>query len=261
MAPSRSRRSSAPRLTRRRRKTRWLRRAALAALLLALVWIGWRFGARVLFTAAEEVRYRSHVQRVESHAAAIRAAALESRVDPNLLAAIMLSESGGRVDAVSKVGALGLYQLMLPTAVEQARALGLDDPSEDDLLSDGELNARLAASYIAWLERRYDGRLEPMLIAYNAGPGRLARWIRDAGGYSAWRAERDAAGDSDVLRYAAKVQRFRDVFRERGIVAPLSDQPPAPHEQREPDADGQPPYGPPADEHDLQPEPAASSDL
>ena len=47
------------------------------------------------------MRYRSHVQRVESHATMIRAAALESRVDPNLLAAIMLAESGGRVDAVS----------------------------------------------------------------------------------------------------------------------------------------------------------------
>lgn len=208
---------------------------------VALAWVGWRFGGRLLFSAAEDVRYRSHVQRVESHAQAIRAAALESRVDANLLAAVMLAESGGRVDAVSKVGALGLYQLMLPTAVEQARALGLDDPSEGDLVRDGELNARLAASYIAWLERRYDGRLEPMLIAYNAGPGRLARWVRDAGGYSAWRAERTAAGNSDVLRYAAKVEHFRDVFLERGIVAPSADHPPAPFE---PKAEDEPLYGP-----------------
>ncbi len=175
----------------------------------------------------------------------IRAAALESRVDPNLLAAIMLAESGGRVDAVSSAGALGLYQLMLPTAVEQARGLGLDDPTRDDLLSDGRLNARLAASYIAWLERRFDGALEPMLVAYNAGPSRLSRWIRDAGGYPAWRAERDAAGNSDVLRYAAKVEHWREVFRERGVIAPSFDQPPAPPE---PVTELPPPYGPTADD-------------
>ena len=243
MPRSRSRRSTAPRG--RRRRAGWLKRAAFAAALFALVWFGWRYAARALVSAAEDVRYRSHVQRVESHAASIRAAALESRVDPNLLAAIMLAESGGRVDAVSSAGALGLYQLMLPTAVEQARGLGLDDPTRDDLLSDGTLNARLAASYIAWLQRRFDGALEPMLVAYNAGPNRLARWIRDAGGYPAWRAERDAAGNSDVLRYAAKVEHWREVFRERGVIAPSFDRPPAPPE---PLTELPPPYGPTADD-------------
>jgi soluble lytic murein transglycosylase-like protein len=241
-----SRRRTSAQGSRRTRGSRWLRRAAFAAGFLALAWIGWRFAAGAFLSAAESVRYRSHVQRVESHAEAIRAAALESRVDPNLLAAIMLAESGGRVDAVSSAGALGLYQLMLPTAIEQARALGLEDPTESDLLGDAELNARLAARYLAWLERRYEGALEPMLIAYNAGPGRLARWIRDAGGYPAWRAERDAAGNSDVLRYAAKVEHWRAVFRERGVVAPPCDQPPAP---RESEIELEPPYGPPADEH------------
>jgi peptidoglycan lytic transglycosylase len=257
VARSRSRRSASPRGrgSTRRGRARWLKRAATAAALLALVWFGWRVAARALVSAAEDVRYRSHVQRVESHAAMIRAAALESRVDPNLLAAIMLSESGGRVDAVSSAGALGLYQLMLPTAVEQARGLGLDDPTRDDLLSDGRLNARLAASYIAWLEQRFGGALEPMLVAYNAGPSRLARWIRDAGGYPAWRAERDAAGNSDVLRYAAKVEHWREVFRERGVIAPCFDQPPSP---LAPEPVLPPPYGPPVDEHASAAIPAPS---
>jgi len=257
VARSRTRRSTAPRgrSSARRGRSRWLKRAAWAAALFAFVWFGWRIAARALVSAAEDVRSRSHVQRVESHAAAIRAAALESRVDPNLLAAIMLAESGGQVDAVSSAGALGLYQLMLPTAVEQARGLGLGDPTRDDLLSDGRLNARLAASYIAWLERRFDGALEPMLVAYNAGPNRLARWIRDAGGYSAWRAERDAAGNSDVLRYAAKVEHWRDVFLERGVIAPSCDQPPAP---LAPEPEFQPPYGPSADEHGSASIPAPS---
>jgi soluble lytic murein transglycosylase len=214
---------------------------ALALLAVACV-IAWRWGRGLMDAAVEEVRYRSHIHRVESHAEVIRAAAREARIDPNLLAAIMLSESGGRVNAVSRVDALGLFQLMLPTAQERARRLRLPEPSREDLLSDALLNARLAADYLRWLERRYDGHLEQMLIAYNAGPGRLRRWIREAGSYDAWRAEREAAGDSGVLRYAAKVMRYRDVFAERGVVAPAADQPPGPGGP--PPAGLDSPYGP-----------------
>lgn len=212
----------------------------LSAAALAL----WTFEPR----AEEAVRsavVRSHLPRVESRAAWIVEAANESRVDPNLLAAIMLSESGGEVSAVSRAGALGLFQLMLPTAQERARRMRLSEPSRDDLLEDGRLNTRLAAHYLKWLERRYDGHLESVLVAYNAGPGRLERWIDEAGGYQAWRAARDAAGDSGVLRYAAKVVRYRAVFAERGRIAPVADHPPGPQAppEPEPEPDVQ---GPPA---------------
>jgi soluble lytic murein transglycosylase-like protein len=240
----------AVRTRRRRRRPRRLLLAGCALLLCALAWhLGWK--STDLRAALSTAVVRSHVPRVETRAEWIRLAAGESRIDPNLLAAIMLSESGGRLDAVSSVDALGLFQLMLPTAVERARRLRLPEPSREDLLEDGLLNARLAADYMAWLQRRYDGHLERMLIAYNAGPTRLDRWIREAGGYYAWRAEREAAGNSDVLRYAAKVARYRALFAERGNVAPPVDQPPAPEGapgSAEPEA---PVFGPtPRPEHD-----------
>lgn len=245
LAP-RSRRSSRP-------GRRGVRAALIALILLALGVVAlnhWKGGVR---EAVAGMRARSHVPRVELHAEAIRFAASESRLDPNLLAAVMLSESGGRVDAVSSVGALGLYQLMLPTAIERALKLRLAEPTRGQLLKDAQLNTRLGASYLKWLEQRYDGDLERMLIAYNAGPGRLERWIRDAGGYDAWRAERAAAGDSGVLRYAAKVERFRELFAERAIVAPPVDQPPAAEADSEaaPASETLPIFGPaPPDEHD-----------
>ncbi|HVS17229.1 MAG TPA: transglycosylase SLT domain-containing protein [Planctomycetota bacterium] len=212
-----------------RRSPRARRLVLLACTVLAAGLALWLWGRRddveeVVRTAV----VRSHLPRVESHAAWIVEAANESRVDPNLLAAIMLSESGGDVGAVSHANALGLFQLMLPTAQERARRMRLAEPTREELLEDGRLNTRLAAHYVRWLERRYDGHLEKMLIAYNAGPGRLERWIREAGGYHAWRAERDAAGDSGVLRYAAKVSRYRGVFAERGRIASVCDHPPAP---------------------------------
>jgi soluble lytic murein transglycosylase len=230
-----------------------LRRIRLLAVLVLAALAVWLFARRsAVEDAVRTAVVHSHLPDVEHHAAWIVEAANESRVDPNLLAAIMLSESGGKVGAVSKAGALGLFQLMLPTARERAQRMRLPEPSRADLLEDGRLNTRLAAHYVKWLERRYGGHLERMLIAYNAGPGRLERWMREAGGWSTWRAEREAAGDSSVLRYAAKVAHYREVFARRGRIAPLCDHPPAPQLAGD-DAAPQPLHGPQLPEDPTEP--------
>ena len=190
---------------------------ALAAALVAVA-VGWR-------PVVAEVRFRSRVERVESYAEQIRYAAAESGQDPYLLAAMMYVESGGRIDAVSPVGALGLFQLMLPTAIERARRLGLPEPTREDLLSDAGLNARLGASYLKWLEIYCDGDLERMLVTYNAGPGKVKKWAEAAGGWEDWRDGRKASGDSSVFAYARKVQRYRDRFAARGRIVPPGTEP------------------------------------
>lgn len=198
---------------RRIRPQRLLVLLAIVAVIAVVAKVTWR-------PVLAEVIYRSGVHRVEAHAEAIRYAAVESDVDPNLLAAIMLAESGGRVDVVSHADALGLYQLMLPTAKERARVLKLPEPTREQLLSDVALNARLGASYVHWLDQYYDGDLEKMLIAYNAGPGRLRKWAEEAGSYEAWRQGRIDAGDSGVLRYVKRVTGYRERFERRGVVLP-----------------------------------------
>ena len=197
--------------------------------------------------------------RVEGHSEILLAAARESRVDPYLLAGVMMVESRGHVDARSAAGALGLFQLMPPTAGEQAALLGLSAPSERELCSDGRLNARLGARYLAWLLGRFQGDVERALVAYNAGPGRLKRWTEQAGSYAAWRDARERAGDSEVLAYARDVQRYRDRFAERGVIAPTaaldpprsesSDAPPGPRRSvaPEPPDPGGPSPGVPGD--------------
>lgn len=162
------------------------------------------------------------LDRVESRRDWILAAALEARVDPCLLAGITMVESRGHLGAQSKVGALGLCQLMLPTARERAALLGLPEPSREDLLTDGALNLRLAAHYVAWLSRRFDGDDERVSIAYNAGPTRLRRWIDEAGSYAAWRDARERAGNSEVLAYARDVRRYRARFADRGNLVPTA---------------------------------------
>ena len=196
----------------------------LGILLILALGVGWT-AREVLFAPKDgpvraAVRDYLALRRVEEHKGLLLAAAEESGVDAYLLAAVMIAESSGRLGAKSHRGALGLFQLMPTTAKWRAELLGLPAPTEEELLSDGLLNARLGADNMAWLLDTYDGDVERALVAYNLGPHRLAQYVRKAGGWESWREERLAAGNSELFGYAHKVMRYRDGFRERRILAP-----------------------------------------
>lgn len=198
---------------RRNDRGRWIHRVFWLGVLAFAGWFSIERVARPVMTA-------SGYRRVEGHAELIRAAAAEFGLDPNLLAGVALAESSGRPDAVSPVGALGMFQLMLPTARERAALLGLPEPEREDLLADPALNGRLAAHYLRWLGRRYGGNFEAALVAYNTGPGRLDSWIRTHGSYHSWRSE--SVGESAVLAYALRVLAYRDEFAARGVIVPTA---------------------------------------
>jgi soluble lytic murein transglycosylase-like protein len=209
------------RSSKRRKKSSGAPRPWIALVLAAVLLL---IFARIVPTRPLQRWWSEHqgMTRVESHAPLIQAAARESGLDPNLLAGVMMVESRGNVAAESPAGALGLFQLMLPTAAEHAELMGLRPPSKTALLSDAALNTRLGAHYLAWLFPRFEGDEERVLIAYNAGPGRLKRWTEEAGSYAAWRDARDAAGNSDVLAYARNVQHYRQEFADRGVIVPTA---------------------------------------
>lgn len=86
-----------------------------------------------------------------------------SSVSPDLLRTVMKEESGFRPCAVSGKGAMGLMQLMGPTADE----LGVGnafDPKE---------NVTAGAKFLRQLIDLYNGDLALALSAYNAGPSRV----------------------------------------------------------------------------------------
>lgn len=91
------------------------------------------------------------------------AAARETDLDPALLLAVTVRESGGDPAAVSPRGAQGLMQLMPGTA----REVGVSDSF------DPGQNLRGGARYLARMLARYDGDLDLALAAYNAGPGNV----------------------------------------------------------------------------------------
>ncbi|MBK7189329.1 MAG: lytic transglycosylase domain-containing protein [bacterium] len=94
---------------------------------------------------------------------AIDKAAAAAGLDPRLVLAVVMEESGGDPSARSAAGARGLMQLMPGTA----RDLGVANPA------DPATNLGGGARYLAAQLERYDGRLDLALAAYNAGPGNV----------------------------------------------------------------------------------------
>lgn len=80
----------------------------------------------------------------------------------------------------SWVGAMGLSQLMWPTARETARKMGLRLRSRAEL-SDPRLNLQIGATYFQGLHRRWGGHLPLAVASYNAGPGAVNKWIGKRG--------------------------------------------------------------------------------
>src|SRR5215470_16898505 len=98
-----------------------------------------------------------------------------SPVEPELLQALMREESALDPRALSWAGAVGLTQLMLPTAREVARGLRLRPPSAEQL-QNPSTNIQLGAAYLARLLQRFDGNVALALAGYNAGEGAVTRW-------------------------------------------------------------------------------------
>ena len=93
------------------------------------------------------------------------------KLNAALLHAVMRQESRFDPDAESRSGAKGLMQLMPATAksLTDADTTNIEDPA---------VNLELGQRYLQQLLKspRVDNNLLSLLIAYNAGPGNLAKW-------------------------------------------------------------------------------------
>ena len=114
------------------------------------------------------------------HEASIVRESQANALDPFLVIAVVSAESRFRPDAVSRVGAVGLMQLMPNTAAWVAAELDLA-PLAADALNDPETNLRLGVWYLRYVLGRYQGNERLALAAYNAGPTAVDRW-RDGEG-------------------------------------------------------------------------------
>jgi soluble lytic murein transglycosylase-like protein len=107
----------------------------------------------------------SLLAKAAQYDAMIDRAALAASLEPNLLRAVIVVESGFNSHAVSKRGAVGLMQL-LPTTASRFGVTDLYDPRQ---------NVLAGASYLKFLMHRFGNDVHLVLAAYNAGEEAVTR--------------------------------------------------------------------------------------
>lgn len=95
----------------------------------------------------------------------------------NWIRSLMRQESSFRPDARSSSNAMGVMQLIPPTAQEVAMDLKLKNFKIPESVLDPDINIKLGTSYMARMLRTFSGNMPLSLAAYNAGPTRLRRWL------------------------------------------------------------------------------------
>ncbi len=102
----------------------------------------------------------------------------EFGIDPALLRGLVRQESLFEPRARSRAGALGLTQLTPATAKSLSRSV-LRARYRQAFLYDPGVNARLGAAYLKRLLDRFGGKIVYALAAYNGGPTRMARVLKE----------------------------------------------------------------------------------
>lgn len=105
----------------------------------------------------------------------IAQAARDAQVDPAWVYGLTRQESRFVANIVSSAGAVGLMQLMPPTARWVAKQTGRADFRATQL-QDPSINAQFGTFYLRYVLDRLDGLPVLATAAYNAGPGRAQAW-------------------------------------------------------------------------------------
>lgn len=125
-------------------------------------------GARKYDVLLPAIVKESRLYSAESdgYEAFIQRASVKYGISADLIRAVIKQESAGKRDAVSPKGAGGLMQLMPDTA----RQYGITD------LFDPAQNIDAGTRHLGYLSRLYEGDLNLILAAYNAGEGTVDKY-------------------------------------------------------------------------------------
>lgn len=137
--------------------------------------------------------HKAPQHEAESLAHTIVSECAKAEYDPIFVAAVIYAESMFKHGAVSHKGAQGLMQIMPETgryvsAMENISWGGVRS------LKDPKTNLRLGIAYLKYLEAKFGGNRERMLIAYNWGPANLDSALK-----------RRARAPMESLAYARKI--------------------------------------------------------
>lgn len=174
--------------------------AAVAVLITA--------GLRLLGEYQERQKRRAYPYP-EEYAALIEKNAQDYGIPPEIICAVIRTESSFRADAVSPAGAVGLMQLMPSTFTWLQTKTG--EQCEENALTDPAVNVKYGCFLLKMLYDEF-GNWKTVWAAYNAGMNRVRTWLTDAS-YA------DENGlhtipIQETENYVARVERATAVYRE-----------------------------------------------
>jgi soluble lytic murein transglycosylase len=97
-------------------------------------------------------------------------------IDVVLLRSLTRQESAFNLRTTSTSNAMGLMQMIPPTAQEVAKKLGMKINLPDDMFRP-EVNIPMGSFYVSEMLGQFQNNIPFTLAAYNAGPYRLKKWI------------------------------------------------------------------------------------
>ena len=95
------------------------------------------------------------------------------QLNPLLVTSLIRQESRFEPEIESSAGALGLMQVIPPTAKSAARNIGLTKYS----LTKPEDNVNIGTYYLDFTHKRYNNNSALAVASYNAGPNAVAKWV------------------------------------------------------------------------------------
>ena len=181
---------------RSRQKKRWF---ALVLLLLVLVlfyrseWLG-----RLIYP----IMYREEIDQ----------AAAEAQLDPRLIAAVIRVETNYHPSAESYKGAVGMMQIMPPTAKSILQEREFEGLSLKDM-EEPEVNIRVGTWYLAMLLNKHDQDVVKAVASYNAGPANVSDWL-EKGVWDGSLQTVDQIPFGETSRYVRKVMYYYHKYQE-----------------------------------------------
>jgi len=103
----------------------------------------------------------------------------ELPIDKKLIFAMMREESRFQSDVISRADAIGLMQIIPPTAEKLAKELEVQDFDLKDMFRP-KINIRFGMKYLLDLKDMFNGEKIYMIASYNAGEEAVSRWLKNS---------------------------------------------------------------------------------
>ncbi len=134
----------------------------------------------VLFFVVPSVIHKIEQSRYpQKYSESVEKWAAEYQIDPNILYAVIRTESSFDPQAESNVGARGLMQMTEETFQWIKSKIAAQEPLEFDSLYDPDTSIRFGAYFMDLCMERYSGDLSTAAAAYHSGWGTVDGLLED----------------------------------------------------------------------------------